>query len=159
MICEICGKEIVGEAYRISIEATELTVCRNDSVYGRIVRRINVFVEKEKKNTTQVQKGREQKSESKILGIIPDFHRIVKQEREKLGLSQEEFARKISEKESLLNKIESGKVKPSMAIAHKLEKALKVKIIKEVDEESVLPITKSEEFTIGDVIRIKNRKK
>ena len=65
----------------------------------------------------------------------------------------EEFAKKLSIKESLLNKIENSSFKPSLPLAQKLENVLKIKLIEEV-EETKMKIAKgaTESVTVGDLI-------
>ncbi len=155
MICEICGKEIIGEAYKVIVEGTELIVCREDSRYGRLVGRINLMQE-----SRRIPAPKREENQKKVFGIVSDFSKIIRKKREELGLKQEEFAKKIAEKESLIHKIEAGKVKPSISLALKLEKILKIRLIAELEgEESETAKPSNSEFTIGDIIKIKNRKK
>ena len=66
--------------------------------------------------------------------VDPNYHVIVKKAREKQGLTQNELARKIGEKTSVISKIESGKLRPTIPLARKLEHALKIKIVKTLEE-------------------------
>lgn len=68
---------------------------------------------------------------SENLVIREGFSSIIKRTREKLGLTQEELGRKLGEKTSLISKLETGKLKPSIPLARKIEHILKVKIIEE----------------------------
>jgi putative transcription factor len=68
---------------------------------------------------------------SENLVIREDFHVIIKRTREMLGLTQEELGRKLGEKTSLISKLETGKLRPSIPLARKIEHVLKVKIIEE----------------------------
>jgi putative transcription factor len=70
------------------------------------------------------------------LELKEDYHKIIKQTREKLGLSQEALGRKINEKPSVIKLLESGKLKPDNVLARKLEHFLKVQLlVPAVDEE------------------------
>ena len=76
--------------------------------------------------------------------------------RESLGLSQEELAMKLSEKVSLLHKIETGHVEPSFKTAAKIEKLLKVKILEKISHEPEAKKSgKNAPFTLGDFIKVK----
>lgn len=66
--------------------------------------------------------------------LIEDFGAVVRQARERLGLTQAELAKQISEKLSVIKKIEAGRLKPDELLARKLERALKVKLIEEGEE-------------------------
>lgn len=54
----------------------------------------------------------------------------IREKREELGLSQKELAEKIGITQSFLCDIEQGRSKPSIDVAIKLAKVLKVKDIK-----------------------------
>jgi ribosome-binding protein aMBF1 (putative translation factor) len=45
-----------------------------------------------------------------------------------MGLSQEDLGRKINEKPSVISHLETGSMKPSDALARKLEHALKIEL-------------------------------
>ena len=54
--------------------------------------------------------------------VSEDFNTIIRVAREKKGWSREELAKKIYEKVSVINRIESGKMVPDIKLARKLEK-------------------------------------
>jgi len=94
--------------------------------------------------------------------IIEDYSEIIRQEREKLGLSHEDLGKKINEKESLLRKIETGKVSPSDLLVSKLEHFLKIKLLVPVADEKTTQkasITANNELTLGDIIQFGKKKK
>ena len=92
--------------------------------------------------------------------IVADYAEVIRQAREKLGLNTEDLGKKINEKESLLRKIETGKVSPSDQLISKLEHALKIKLLVAVTEEKVpVPKAASREFTLGDVIKVNKKGK
>jgi len=101
-----------------------------------------------------------QEPEQEVIFIVDEnYPQIIKERREKLGLKQEELARKISEKESVINKLESGSMIPNLKLAKKLERFLKVKLISEELAE-VKPSPQQspklkETYTMGDFITIK----
>ena len=94
--------------------------------------------------------------EEKISLLVDDYPQIIKKSRESIGLTQKDFANKINEKESVIHKIETGTLEPSLELAKKLEKFLKIKLIEE-HEESHEKFKKSKEegFTLGDFIHVK----
>jgi len=63
------------------------------------------------------------------LELKEDYYKVIKQAREKLGLSQEALGRKINEKPSVIKLLESGKLKPDNMLARKLEHFLKVQLL------------------------------
>ena len=56
---------------------------------------------------------------------MEDYGRKVKEAREKAGLKQEELARMINEKHSLLRKIENDAITPTEEVRMKIERVLK----------------------------------
>jgi putative transcription factor len=71
------------------------------------------------------------------LELKEDYHKVIKQAREKLGLSQEALGRKINEKPSVIKLLESGKLKPDNMLARKLEHFLKVQLLVPAVEEEL----------------------
>jgi len=58
-----------------------------------------------------------------------EYGRIVRGARERLNLTQEQLARLVSEKASVISAIERGRLKPDFRIARKLEHALRARIL------------------------------
>ena len=88
--------------------------------------------------------------------ILPNFSELIKERREKLTLKQEDFAKKINEKVSLIHKMETGHYEPNMKLAKKIERFLRVKITGEDGEENeTMGKSDSGSFTLGDFITVK----
>ena len=147
--CDICG--YAGGLVRALIEGTEMDVCQDCARFGRILKRPVVFVDKGKETKKVVARP------EKIAIIVSGYGSKVKKARERVGMTQEEFARKIAEKESLVQQIESEKIKPGIETAQKIEKALNIHLVEEYEEDgsSVSVGSKTKEFTIGDMIKVK----
>jgi len=64
-----------------------------------------------------------------LLELRFDYNKMIKQAREKLGLSQEQLGHKINEKPSVIKLLESGKLKPDDLLARKIEHALKLRLL------------------------------
>ncbi len=152
MQCDLCGAK-TENLFRAIVEGTELNVCKDCAKYGKVIEKKPIKPVVEKKE--YVKKPIESEKEV-IQVIVPDFAQRIKKKRESLGLKQKEFAKKISEKESLIHNIETESFKPSIILARKLEKFLKIKLVEEYEEEHKKSSeTKPDEFTIGDLIKIK----
>ena len=152
MQCYMCGKE--GELYKTIIEGVELTVCSRCAKFGKILRKVEIETGEPKGSFV-----REIKKEEKeiVETIVEDCGEKIKKRRERMRLKQEELAQKIGEKESIIHKIESGKMMPQMKLAKKLERFLGIKLIEMEEEEEGLIVPKGTggELTIGDMIKIK----
>lgn len=123
MRCEVCGKDFP-KLIRAEIEGAELMVCTECAKLGK---------------TLDFQRPASQSQKSKVFAparieeppeLIENFGAEVKRARERLGLTREELAKKIFEKESLLVRIENDGFEPEEKIVRKLEKVLGIKLIK-----------------------------
>ncbi len=150
MMCDMCGKE--AELFKTEIEGTMLNVCETCAKFGTIIEKVKKPVETELKPTTKT-------IEEEIIDVVvDDFAQKIKNRRERLKLKQEELAKKLNIKESLLHHIESGKFMPSIELAEKIEKFLKIRLIEQYMEQGGRRApSKPEEVTIGDLIKIKKR--
>lgn len=148
----MCGSE--GMLFKTDVEGSIMNVCRECSRYGKVLEQIRPRAEEQRKEKRPFKK---QDTEKELLQIIvPDYAKRIKEKREYLGLKQEDFAKKINEKESLLKQVESGHLEPNLALARKLEKALKITLVESHEEvHSKAPKSKRDSFTIGDFIKIK----
>jgi putative transcription factor len=58
--------------------------------------------------------------------VAQDYDQRIRQARESEGLSQEEFAKQLNEKASLIRKLEGGDTLPSDSVQTKIERALDI---------------------------------
>jgi len=168
--CEVCGQKIHGKPYRVIIEGVKLTVCGKCAKLGTII-----WEEPKPKTPMQRIKAPTRWSSLKIkskkppqaavestLELVEDFDVKIRQARRKLGLSHEDLGKKISEKVSVLKKMETGKMTPDNRLAAKLEHALKIKLLVQSSEEKVpkakIPKPVSHELTLGDLIQLNKKK-
>ncbi|MFH1641810.1 MAG: multiprotein bridging factor aMBF1 [Nanoarchaeota archaeon] len=154
MICDMCGSE--GQMYQTEIEETVLTVCNNCSKYGKVINQIRESVIQQKHKTFDIPKQTPKKELMFI--VVSDASQKVKLKRESLSIKQEDFAKTINEKVSVIHHIETGKLTPSIALARKLEKALGIILVEQHEETpGSYASPKTDEFTIGDFIKIKKK--
>jgi len=100
-------------------------------------------------------------SVAETLELVDNFGAKVRQAREKMGLSHEDLGKKISEKVSVLRKIESGKMAPDNLVVEKLQHALRLKLLVPVSEPKVPPkalASKPAISTLGDIAQVKKEK-
>ncbi len=60
--------------------------------------------------------------------LTPDFARLIREARMKMGLTHEQLGMKMNEKAQLLRKFETGALKPDEIFAKKLERYLGIKL-------------------------------
>ncbi len=159
MECEMCGRE-VSRTIKVRIEGAVLNVCRNCSRLGVPLSRKRKVLKRERK--------REEIPETRL---DPDFASKIRKAREMLKMAPEDVARKARMSPSYFEKLESGKLKPTMDDAKRLEKVLGVSVIIEVKREEKKkdkPAEKKKEprtrkqpdgtVSLGDVVQIKVKK-
>lgn len=152
-VCGICGE--VEATRRVLVEGAVLNVCVNCAKFGEEVR---TQQETKKKLMAGAEEEREVEHD-----IVPDFGRLVRIARERMELTQPALGKLVNEKESVILRIESGKMTPDLKTARKLERALKIKLVLEPAEvaaaKAVKPATKNDEkkqdLTLGDVVKVK----
>lgn len=107
-----------------------------------------------------MKKGVVLKSREKILEnieIVDDYAERIRNARIAMGLSREILAQMLKEKESTLRRIELGDLIPSIPLARKIEKILKITLIEEVNITTGEYKSSSLELTLGDIAKIKRR--
>lgn len=148
--CDLCGKEME-KLLRAEVEGSEMNVCAGCGKYGEVLKEI-------KKKEVVLPKKKIVVEEEIEESIVSDFALIIRSSREKKGLNQEDFAKFLNEKESLLEKWEKGSLNPSLEAAKKLGRILGVNFIEKVEDKKIdLGEQVSEEMTLADVIKIRKR--
>ncbi len=154
----MCGTE--GQMFKVLVEGTEMSVCGNCSKFGKVKTRIKTKEDLKrdfKRKQSQEEVSVIKKPET-IFIIVDDYAARVKKAREKMNLKQEEVAKRIAEKESLLHNIESGNFEPSQKTARKLESFFNIKLVEQHKEEHKGYSRKTNgSMTLGDMIKFKTR--
>jgi len=168
MRCEVCGRRIIGPPFKAMIEGAKMLVCAECSKLGSVYweAKTEPRMKKVSKRLPQpVIAPRKQPSiiVEESVELIDDFGAKVRRAREKLGLSHEDLGKKISEKVSVLRKIESRKMTPNNLLIEKLQHALKVKLMVPVSEPKVpskaLASSRPSAPTLGDIAKVKKKEK
>ncbi len=159
MQCELCGKK-VEEPYIILLEGTNVKVCKDCSVYGKIVKspKTKKVFEKPLKKTKKISESKIEVVEEIVFDYDKKLKKAIMKENQKL----EVLAKKLNMKESELRSYETGSRKPSIETAKKLEKFFKIKLVEtiELGKEKIEKVeNNNSSLTIGDLIRIKRKKK
>ena len=88
-----------------------------------------------------------------------DFAKRIRSAREKLNLTQEELAKRVKERLSIIQKIESEKIIPDMKLSRFLEHALRVKLLVPRRELTGFEgkAATPPELTLGDLVQFKQK--
>lgn len=171
MICEICGAR-APKLRRVVIEGSIMNVCPDcfntltkktpvENVFakpgGTLVRKpvaAKPVAVKRVERKTPV----ENVSLAESVGLVNNYRELIKSRRRELGWSEEDLGEKTGLKTSLIKKIESGKITPSVVDVRKIEDALKIKLLTSSKQEETAPLkhlvkSSSPALTLGDILR------
>ena len=162
MNCDICGRELTGQAFKVKVEGAKMLVCGRCQRLGkpyvdeptvlRTPMRVAPSPRGVARRAPELPRGMEE------LDIAEDYADRVLHQRMKLGLSQEELAKRVKEKLSVIQKIEIGKMSPDMKLCRELEHELKIKLLLPRKEITDVPKTAPPaEVTLGDIMRVKGK--
>jgi len=177
--CEMCGTE-TSSPNRIKVEGAELDVCDNCTEFGTKVETSDSSGSTSTKYSTSSSSGSSSSSSSStstgtstsssggggrrqdmfddIDELAQDFDERIRQAREKAGLSQEDLAKDLNEKASLIQKLEQGKMLPTDEMQEKLERSLDIDLTAggSTDETEWESDSDAGEYTLGDVVERKD---
>lgn len=150
MACEMCGSE--KPLFICDIEGTRLNICSVCAKYGKIIKKAPVA--ETARDIKQAKKEPEKEKSEPLLIINPDYAKLIRTAREKMGLNQEDTAKKLNEKISVLHNLEAGKHPPNMDLAKKLEKFFHIRLIQEISDQVEWKSGASrDQLTVGDLLK------
>jgi putative transcription factor len=127
-----------------------MTTCQNCTKFGKILSRI--AVEAPPKRIVVAPKPEVEES------VVKNYAALIRSTREKQNLTQEDFAKGLNERLSVIKSIEQGKLVPDLKLAKKLESSLGLKLVEEQGQVSgTYSFERSGPATLGDVIRIRKK--
>lgn len=155
MACELCGKE-VNETKTVKVEGSEMEVCGECEKYGKEV----LTSEKKNQSTQEVlQRIKEKKShgssdsyEESTEELALDYSERIESARLESDLTQEELAKQINEKKSVIAKLEREDMRPSEDLREKLENTLSIELTEKIKSAPTKTTEETEGLTIGDLI-------
>ena len=175
--CEMCGRPIQRrQAIKISLEGAVLLVCPSCANRVRSRRQQEVapssLKPSAKKPSPTVTRPTIQRVKRKpVLSpklletyeVVPDFAERIRRARQRLGWSTKILAEKVGEPESVIKRIEDGRLTPTIDMALRLEKVLRIKLLQPIVEDyedlSKYLGKPSSELTLGDIVNIRVRGK
>jgi len=141
MQCEMCGEE--KKLVPTIVEGTELQVCQACAKHGKVLKRPVL--------RQQIQRT---ERETIVQRILPAYGGMIQRTRDRLGLRQKDLAKRMGERESVIQSIESGKHEPSIRLARKFEKFLKIRLIEQVQEKKYDHTTEDRPgMTMADLLK------
>ncbi|MBD3193086.1 MAG: TIGR00270 family protein [Candidatus Heimdallarchaeota archaeon] len=129
---------------------------------GKSVSHVKVRTRAPPSSSRQSSRKRRRKSRDVLASdevLIEDYGAVIKQARKDRGLSLDDFAQMINEKASLLQKIEKSEFRPSDQLIVKIERKLDVSLREEAAAPIYTSLSSKKETTLGDIIKLKKKKK
>lgn len=93
------------------------------------------------------------------LELVDDFHEKIRKAREAIGWDQRTLAIKIKVSENVIKRIESGKLRPTVDLARKLEEVLNIKLLVPAVEDELKNEKISRYVTLGEIVEIRDEKR
>ncbi len=150
LYCEVCGRPIKGPGHRVLLEGAEVIVC--DECFAKLVKSGRAVPVTRKPQKVSAP-ARPKRAESEMLEVVEDYPDVIRRAREQRGWTTAVLAQKLRVSEDLIRRIESGKVKPTIELAKRLEGLLKVRLLQPVEYEESEEGQKAgpSSLTFGDV--------
>ena len=166
MACEMCGKE-VPRLRKVQIGGSTLEVCNECARFGEDtapaapqaapVTSGTAAVAAPTPARTFTHHGKKRDALSRgEMELVDDYNRRIITGRRKKDLTQEELAKRINEKKSVISRLETGEMRPSDRLVKVLEKVLDIKLKErmEYQVESSKKKVASGGVTLGDLIKM-----
>lgn len=149
----MCGAE--GDLKRTKIEGATLKLCEDCQAAGDVLESDNAASSSSssRSRSRNRSKPRQQQKE-----LVPDYESKVRDAREADDLTMGELADNLNEKRSVVQRIESGDLKPDERLAQKIKNQLEVDLYTSISSEAYqgqAESTADEKATIGDVADVK----
>lgn len=146
MQCELCGKN--ADLFVGVVEGIQLRVCAGCGKHGKILNKVK---------PQPVRQAKKAIIQEPVEHVIDDYAQRIRNAREKLDMTQQDFAKRINVKESLIHKMETGHYEPPIEMARKLEKLLHITLVEVREEKAYVPgkEPRSAGLTIGDILKLK----
>ena len=167
--CEICGREC-NSTREISLEGALLQACNRCAELGKPVPRSKPPSSKSagvprtrpasvpRSLSTGRYPSTRSRPQRRELVPVEDFTKLIRKAREQRGMAQKDVARQLHERTSVITKVESGKMAPTISLARKLERLFKLTLLEEAESVDLSPGSSQSSVTLGDVVQIKRKK-
>ena len=141
MACALCDSKKATRQARI--EGVILRVCDECIKFGEEVAKVEYRPIKK-----QVRMPQEMEETA-----VENFSDIIRKQRQKNNLTQEQLAKKLKEKHSIIKRIEEG-WKPPLSVLRKLEKFFNVKLLETAIAGKITTKKSGKKLTLGDIVEI-----
>lgn len=168
LLCEICGRPVQKKKLYI-FQDTELLlceICAKQLNADEMTDASKVLLRRDSTQTTgtrTIMRKLQKQPEELEYEYVRGFGSLIRNARIRMGLEMEELARILGISQSYLLRIEQERVKPTLNLAHRIERVLNIKILRKVSSELAhTSDTSGDEpkpFTLGDILVIEKPRK
>jgi len=160
MICEMCGKDVTF-LRKVTIEGVSLQVCSECAKFGIEAKKEVPKEEGPKPIIAQRLEVREKRGRPRDVlergekeDLVEDFGALIRNARERAGMTQKDLAMKINERVTILSKIESNLMRPDEKIITKLQNELGIVLKEKVPEVVAAKESTRAALTLADLIKM-----
>jgi putative transcription factor len=145
--CEVCGSPLRASPNRVEIDGAVMVVCNNCARLGKQVGPgapvVSVISNRVQRASPSMRpssaaqnafRTMSQRPTEEEFEVDPEYHLLIRQAREKLGLSQDQLGKLLNEKPSVIRMVESKKLKPDITLTRKLMHELKINLLVSLSE-------------------------
>lgn len=158
MECELCGRSC--ECRPAVVDSVKMMLCPGCMKHGKGIQVPTTPT----MGTNKSMLGRIRKHRVKDVykdmdkELVSNFNEIIKNARQKKGISREDLGFKIGERTVTISKIENGDLKPSDKVAKHLEKELGISLFEEVKKVSLgAGDSHGHGLTLGDFVKTEKK--
>lgn len=156
MECEVCGKAIYGRAEKVSLDGARLYVCSSCAQFTPSHRTYETKQQPVQRAPRKPRPSTPRPLRQELirdnLALVTDYGQRIRKAREQQGYSHKELSRKIGERISLLQKVETEKMVPDRPLITKLERTLKIRLQEVATiKPGEVPKKKLTDLTLGDI--------
>ncbi len=149
--CELCGSKMK-DVYIVNVDEVELRVCTKCAQGKKIISKV---VEQPKRPGLPMKEAKKE-----IPQLIENYGSVIHAARESMKIPIKVLAEMISEKETLLLRVEQQRTMPSVELTKKLEKALGIRLAEtsaQMQEGSLNRSGQGEGATLGEFVGRNNK--
>ena len=159
LYCELCGKPLSGKGRKVLISGAVLLVCDECAKFGEPIIEPKRRSPPPRSRRLKISGRRRRRFIFDDFDIVEDYADRIKAARKSLGWTKEILAEKVKEKVSVIRRIESGTMIPTLDLARKLESALGIKLLEPAISINISSKSTGKiDLTLGDVAEVKFKK-
>ncbi|MEA3558110.1 MAG: multiprotein bridging factor aMBF1 [Candidatus Thermoplasmatota archaeon] len=155
--CERCGRK--GRVQLVEMAGARMYVCPDCVRFGKVIKERKEAAPPLTDPARPVPQRplRPDALSDRNKELSGDYSKTIQRARERKGWSREDLGKKLSERVSIISKLENGEIHPSDKLIKKLEKTLEIRLMEAVEEVHTSHSADSRGMTLGDFIVYKNK--